>query len=325
MPELVWDKVGDRAFESGLDKGVLYLPDGSAVPWNGLTSIIESFNKDSSPVYYDGMKINDLITLGEFSATMKAVTYPHEFVELEGLASMRRGVFATDQRPKSFGLCYRTQVGNDLDGEVVGYKIHLLYNVIAVPTPKTYASVTASPSLVEFEWQISAVPEEVPGFLPTAHFVIDTTNIDPWLLEDIEQILYGNSNALAVLLPLSELAAFINNWYRVEIIDNGDGTWTAITTREGFIGFGPDESFIIDHVKAIYLTDDTFQVSSTRDETDVPQISIQDNGDGTWSATVDNDLLISDNGDGTIDIRNATIVVINSISYQISNTEETER
>lgn len=322
MPELVWDTVGDRVFESGLDRGVLYLPDGSAVPWNGLTAVIEAFNKESSPVYYDGMKINELVTLGEFSATMKAVTYPDEFVEFEGLSKMRRGVFATDQRPKTFGLCYRTQVGNDLDGEVVGHKIHILYNVMAVPNQKTYASVAASPSLVEFEWQISAVPEDVPGIRPTAHFVIDSTNIDPWLLEDIEQILYGNDTALATLIPMSDLVNFINTWFRVEIIDNGDGTWTAISKRDGFISFGSDQSFLIQHVNAIYLNDYTFVISDTLDNLDVPQIKIHDNGNGTWFASAENDLLIHDNGDGTAYIRNANIVVINSTTYQISDTTE---
>ncbi len=109
---MVWDRVGDRVYETGLDKGVLYLPDGSAVPWNGLTAIIEQFNKESSSVYYDGMKISDLVVLGEFAASMKAVTYPDEFVELEGLGSPRGGLFFGDQRPQTFGLCYRTQIGN---------------------------------------------------------------------------------------------------------------------------------------------------------------------------------------------------------------------
>ncbi len=102
MPGLVWDQVGDRVYETGLDKGVLYLPDGSAVPWNGLTSIIEKFDKESSPIYYDGMKIADLVVLGDFSASMKAVTYPDEFVELEGLVSPKRGTVFGDQRPQTF-------------------------------------------------------------------------------------------------------------------------------------------------------------------------------------------------------------------------------
>ena len=133
MPRLVWDKLGDRVYESGLDKGVLYLPDGSAVPWNGLTSVIEHFNQELSPVYYEGMKVADLVVLGDFTATIGAITYPDEFTEIEGAVEIRRGTFFGNQEPQVFGLCYRSEIGNDLEGESAGYKLHLLYNVTAVP------------------------------------------------------------------------------------------------------------------------------------------------------------------------------------------------
>ena len=136
MPILEWDKVGERYYETGIDRGVLYMPDGSAVPWNGLTSVIEHFDKSTSPVYYDGMKISDLVSLGDFSATMKAVTYPEEFVEIEGSAKLRNGLFVGDQPPQTFCLCYRTKIGNDVDGVDSGYKIHLIYNLTAIPSDK---------------------------------------------------------------------------------------------------------------------------------------------------------------------------------------------
>jgi hypothetical protein len=270
MTRLVWDDVGDKVYETGVDQGVLYLPDGSAVPWNGLTSVIESFGRESAPVYFDGMKISDSVTLGEFSATLSAITYPDEFLELEGLASMRNGVFVGDQKPKSFGLCYRSLIGDDIQGTGLGYKLHILYNVTAIPNDKPYSSISDSPSAIEFEWSITAVPEETPGFRPTAHFVIDSRDIDPWLLEDLEVLLYGSSTEDAVLLPMSELVSFMNEWYRLQIVDNGDGTWTATSQREGFISY-PDEPDIFQIINAnvTYLDADTYVISDTRDISDI--------------------------------------------------------
>lgn len=321
MPVLVWDKVGDRAYETGLDKGVLYLPDGSAVPWNGLTSVIQSFDRDTSPVYYDGMKINNHITLGDFAATMKAVTYPDEFLEMEGLVSSRSGVFLDDQPPQSFGLAYRTHIGNDLEGDVVGYKIHILYNVTAIPSDKIYASVTSDPSLVEFEWKIQAVPEDIPGFRPTAHIVINSMDLDPWLLEDLEEKLYGSTSAVAAFIPMPDLVTFINEWYRVKIVDNGDGTWTATSVRPGFIQMLTDDEFQIVNVNAVYLDENTFEISDTIDISDLPEIKIVDNGDGTWTASTDHDGLISVSG-GTFTILNATVEFVGSDSYRITDTIE---
>lgn len=323
MGVLVWDEVGSREYETGLDRGVLYLPDGTAVPWNGLTSIIENFNKEVSPVYYDGKKINDLVSIGDFSATMKAVTYPDEFIELEGLVPIRRGLFYADQPPQAFGLCYRTQVGNDLEGAESGYKIHILYNVVAIPTQKTYATLTADPSLVEFEWNLSAVPEDISGFYPTSHIVLDTTELDPWLLEEIEEIIYGSSSADASLVPMSELTEYIANWYRVKITDNGDGTWTASAERDGFIFLdtpSPD-IFTLRNVNAVYTDEDTFVISDTFHILDVPQISIEVNiTDGTWTATTDHDGLIIIDPDGTFEIRNANATFLDADTYQISDT-----
>lgn len=322
MPVLIWDKVGSRSYETGLDKGVLYLPDRSAVPWNGLTSIIEKFNKESSQVYYDGMKINELISFGDFSASMKAVTYPDEFIEIEGLSGPRAGLFYDNQKPKTFGLCYRTQMGNDLEGDTVGYKIHILYNVTAVPHEKTYASVTASPSLVEFEWDIYAVPEELEGFSPTAHIIINSVDTDPWLLEELEEKLYGSNYASAVLIPMQELVTYINDWYRVKITDNGNGTWTATAERDGFIFLDQVNSmFTIMHANAIYLNDTTYQISDTRDLKDIPLIKIDDNGNGTWTATTEKDGLIIITGD-TFEIRNANVEILGADSYSLSDTVE---
>lgn len=264
MSLLVWDKLSERIYETGLDRGVLYLPDGSAVPWNGLTEIIEKPNKEVSSIYYDGMKINDVVVLGEFQAIMKAITYPDEFVEIEGAVSLTDGVFLSDQRPQTFGLSYRTKIGNPIDGDSAGYKLHIIYNITAIPSDKSYSSITDSPSFSEFEWNITAVPEDFPGFRPSAHIIVDSRKVDPWLLEDIEKILYGTSSLNADLIPLPDLVDLLNNWHRIRIINNGNGTWTAISARDGFISVDPITGiFTIVDVNAVYLDSDTYAISDT--------------------------------------------------------------
>lgn len=269
MATLVWDEVGSRVYEAGVDRGVLYLSDGSGVPWNGLTAVTEANTNESSSVYYDGMKINDLVVVGDFSGTISAITYPDEFLDFEGLALARPGVLYTNQKPKVFNLCYRTKVGNDVDGLDAGYKIHILYNVIAIPSDKSYATLDNDSNPSEFEWNITATPEEITGFRPTAHFIFDSRSLDPILLEDIERMLYGTETEDAELMTLSELVAFIDGWYIIEIVDNEDGTWTANSYHDEYITVDIDGSFEITHSNAVYSDSDTYDISDTLDSSDI--------------------------------------------------------
>lgn len=320
MTAVKWDEAGSRVFENGLDRGVLYLPSGDAVPWNGLTNVIEKFNKQVNAVYFDGAKINDLVQLGDFSATLKAVTYPDEFLDLEGVENVRYGVLLGDQRPKTFALSYRTKIGDDIDGADAGYKIHILYNVTAMPSDKTYATFKIDPSLVEFEWTLTAVPEEIPGFRPTAHLIIDSRTTDPFLMEDIEQKLYGDTTSDAALLPMADFVNFMSTWYRVKITDNGDGTWTATADRDGFIFVDGFDEFLITNCNALYISDEEYILSDTYDISDVPQISILVNSDGTWIASTSNDNVIVTISPGLVEIRNANITYVNATTYEISDT-----
>lgn len=264
MPKIKWDQVGDRVFERGVDQGVLYLKDGSGVPWNGLTAVTQQPDKTSEPVYFDGRKINDHITLGDFKAILRAITYPDEFLEMEGFATLSAtGVYLGDQQPQTFGLSYRTKVGSDTDQDANAYKIHIVYNATAIPSDKNFNTITMETTLTEFEWQITAVPEEIPGFRPTAHVVIDSRTIDPVLLSDIELALYGGTTANPQLPAFADLMEMVTGYFRVEVIDNKDGTWTAITNFDGYISMLPDGKFQIDGVNATYLDDDTYQLEST--------------------------------------------------------------
>lgn len=324
MTQLVWDQVGDRVYEIGLDKGVLYLSDGRALPWNGMTDVIEKNGTELVPVYYDGQKIQDRVILGEFAATLKAVTYPDEFVEVEGLGKVRPGVFVGDQAPKVFDLSYRTLVGNDIEGETAGYKLHIVYNLTAIPSDKTYATISADPSLVEFEWELTSVPDDTPGFRPTAHIILDSREMDPWLLEAIELMLYGGPFSQPDLMPLHELVEYMDTWYRWKVTDNGDGTYTLVSGRPGMPSFTGDNLEIF-HALGVYVIhheDGTFTIYDTYDISDIPQIKIVDNGDGTWTATSDHANLIAVDEEGFFNIFNANASFLDPDTYAISNTEE---
>jgi hypothetical protein len=194
---LVWDAVGERLYETGVDHGVLYIPNATGVydkgyAWNGLTTVTESpSGAESSPQYADNIKYLNLISAEEFGGTIEAFTYPEEFAECDGTAIPTEGVTIGQQGRKSFGLSYRTRMGNDLEGTDYGYKLHLLYGCQAAPSEKAYATINDSPEAIAFSWEITTTPAPVTGYKPTALIVIDSTVTDPTELAALETILYG--------------------------------------------------------------------------------------------------------------------------------------
>lgn len=271
MTVLSWDNVGDRFYETGLDRGVLYLPDGSGVPWNGLTSVNEKFDKDTTPVYYDGIKISDLVVLGDYAATIKAFTYPVEFMNFDGYGFLRKGLYLGNQVPQSFSLSYRTKIGNDVQGNDLGYKIHIIYNATAIPNDTTYQTITDSLNLIEFEWDISAVPEEVPGFRPTAHIIVNTIDLEPELLDYIEGKLYGTDDDDPSLISITDLISYMYTWVRMEIVDNSNGTWTAnsLFDTDITVDITDPTLFTITNAMVKTLDVDTYEISSTTNTSDV--------------------------------------------------------
>jgi len=196
MTKLRWDQVGERLYEAGVDRGVLYLADNSGVVWNGLTSVEEDMSDDSSePVYFDGVKVNDNPSTGDFSATLSAITYPDEFEKYEGVEEISDGVFVDGQSAKLFGLSFRTLVGNDIDGLDHGYKVHLVYNLTAVPGNKTRSTFSDITSPAEFTWQLSGVPMSASGYRPTAHIMLDSRFLPADVIEAIEALLYGTDGS----------------------------------------------------------------------------------------------------------------------------------
>lgn len=260
MTALVWAQEGARFYESGVDRGVLYLQDGNGVPWNGLLAVNEdSPVNDAAPVYFDGIKYADVLALGEFSGSLRAFTYPDEFLEFQGVLEVNNGLFVTNQHLNRFGLSYRTKIGNDQD-EDQGYKIHILYNLLAVPSQKAYETQADEISAMEFEWTLTSIPEKAPGFEPTSHLIIDSRLIGPLLLKDIEDTLYGNEFDNAKLPPLSTLTSFIGEWVIIRITDNFDGTWTA-TGPDELITMLDSTTFQIIQANAMYSDEDTYTIS----------------------------------------------------------------
>lgn len=270
MTALEWDKVGERLFEAGVTKGVLYGSDGVGIAWNGLISVDDNSEDTVEPVYFDGVKVNDVLTSGDFSGTLRAYTYPDEFLQYEGILEYQQGFFFDRQPHGMFGLSFRTNVGNDVDGTEHGYKIHLLYNVTAVPQQKTYKSLSLDVEPIEFEWNITAIPEQIDFFRPTAHVILDSTKLDPYLLADIEEILYGSDEHDAKLPSLKALSSLIRTWNRFVVTDNGDGTWTAHAIEPDVITMLDSITFQIVTDTATFLDADTYTITSTdKNEDDI--------------------------------------------------------
>jgi hypothetical protein len=209
MTKLVWDEVGERRYETGIDRGVLYPLDGVAVPWNGLVSVAETLGRDTKSYYLDGIKYMDRSTPGAYSAKLQAFTYPDKLEELLGTAEFAPGVRMHDQQSQLFNLSYRTKVGNDTDGTDYGYKIHLVYNVLAVPGDFTHNTDAQSPSVTPFDFQLSGTPVAQEGFRPTAHVSLESRGIDSTLLATLEAQLYGTEEADPSLPALPDLLAMV--------------------------------------------------------------------------------------------------------------------
>lgn len=222
MSKLTWDATGKKFYETGIDRGVLY-PQNEAgiyplgVAWNGLVSVSESpSGAEATPIYADNIKYLNLISAEEFGATIEAYTYPDEFALCDGTAALSTGVLIGQQTRKSFGLAYRTALGNDVEGQDYGYKLHLIYGAQAAPSEKAYQTINDSPEAITFSWEITTTPVPVTGYKPTASITIDSTKVTPEKLAALELILYGKNattepvaEAVPARLPLPDEIASI--------------------------------------------------------------------------------------------------------------------
>lgn len=205
MAQLTWDETGKRFYETGVDRGVLFLQNSqgaytNGVAWNGLTAVTESpTGAEANPQYADNIKYLNLVSAEEFGATIEAFTYPDEFAQCDGTATPSAGVSVGQQSRKTFGFAYRTKLGNDIAGSDYGYKLHLIYGALAAPSEKAYATVNDSPEALTFSWEVTTTPVDVPGLKPTAQLTIDSTKVDATALADLEELIYGTAGVDPVL------------------------------------------------------------------------------------------------------------------------------
>jgi hypothetical protein len=259
MSAIVWDDTGERLFELGIDRGVLYVDNQPGVPWNGLSEIEEKPTGGSAtPYYLDGEKYLNVPSSEEFAGTITAYTYPDEFLPCDGTQQADIGLFVASQPRVPFNLTYRTLVGNDTSGTSYAYKIHLIYNALAEPSTrdnKTLSSSAADPT--EFAWDISVSPIQLPGYKSSGHLIFDTEVAHPGAVVQLEQLLYGTDTTDPAFPAFSDILAIIAENANIMVVDNGDGTYTLTADDD-----------------ALTISGGTFTVESN---------AVTDNGNGTFT------------------------------------------
>jgi len=264
MTRINWNSVGTRYYETGVDRGVLYVNGENVpgVPWNGLVSIKEKpSGVTNTPYYFDGIKYLNTSTTEEYAATIEAYFSPEEFDQCDGTEYIKNGLYVTQQSKKTFGISYRTRVGNDLNGSDYAYKIHLVYNATASPSEQANNTITSVEEPNVFSWDINTIPSLITGFSPSSHFIIDSTKVSSNILYFLETIIYGDEINAPRLPTITELLTLFAYGVTLEIIDNGDGTWTAVGSDQ-LIEMISSTQFEITSPSAEMIDQYTYEISS---------------------------------------------------------------
>lgn len=262
MARLVWNSVGKRLVELGVDQGVLYI-DGVGYPWNGLVAVEEApTGGDARPFYIDGVKYLNLATREEFEATISAFYSPVEFDQCDGIGFPVPGLSATQQRRKSFGLSYRTKIGNDVDGVDYGYKIHIIYNALVAPTNRTYSTISDSVDVPLLSWPISTKPISIPGMMRSAHLVIDSTTASATAMVDIENLLYGSAAETSTLpTPQQIIDILLTTPAEFAVTDLGNGLFSISGSSTDIIDISGG-LYTITHDTVVPIDADSADISS---------------------------------------------------------------
>lgn len=262
MSKIEWNEPGKRLYESGIDRGVLFVGNNPGVAWNGITGVTETPMTESGvATYQDGVKQSEGYGNDDYKATITAFMYPQEFQLCDGTASLGGGLYMDRQERSRFHLSYRTKIGNDVQGTDFAYKLHLVYNALATPTAKNFVSLSGSVAPAAFTWNITTLPIEVPNMNPSAHFVIDSREVNKFLLQDFEKIIYGTETTAPRMPTIQEIMSLFGQWVTLVITDNGDGTWTAEGPDE-VVNFVTETEFFIDWPSAVFLDADSYTVST---------------------------------------------------------------
>ena len=263
MAVLTWDDVGERIYQSGIDHGVLYLQDGTVAVWNGLIDIEESPSTELKSFYLDGVKYLENLAPGDFVGKLKAFTYPDEFDVVNGIAHVAPGLSYYEQPPKSFNLSYRTRINNDIEGDEFGYKIHILYNIVATPDTHAFMTIADTVQPVSFGWTLTGTPQKIDKYRPTVHISINSLTTPSEIMKLLENKLYGTETTAPSLPPITEVGEYFGYRGALLIIDNGDGSWLAIDESDTYINKISSTQFEIVGADATFLDPETYEVSST--------------------------------------------------------------
>lgn len=262
MTVIVWDRVGDRVFETGVDCGVFYPPSGDGVPWNGLISVNHTpSGGDPKARFIDGYKFQNRSRPAEYAATIEAYTYPPEFEVCNGLAPVANGLSVGFQQRRAFGLSYRTKIGNDEAGENLGYKIHLVYNALASPSSQNYGTMGDNPEALSFNWNLTTKPIKISGRKAASYMVVDTTKTPAPLLTSFYNILYGSSSTQPRLPQPSELVTLFTGAPTLFVINNGNGTFT-VSGPDAMVRLLDLNRFQFDTSTVVNNGDGTFDITS---------------------------------------------------------------
>lgn len=257
MSQLVWDETGNHFYEAGIDRGVFYPKNSPGVAWNGLASVKEAPSGiEVTENFFDGVKYWNQLSLGNFAAIIEAFTYPDEFSEYDGSLDI-----LTNQPRKTFGFCYRTKIGNDVDDVNHGYKLHLIYNALVSPTSRDYVIVKASPEATIFSWTFSTTPVSIPNAYLSSHLIADSTVANPQTMSALEDALYGTVDTAPYLPSVEDVIALFEANSILRVTDNGDGSFTVIGPDEAIIMLD-GTSFQISWPTAIIIDSITYKISS---------------------------------------------------------------
>jgi hypothetical protein len=258
-----WNNSGERLFHTGVDRGMLYVGNAAGVPWNGLISVTENpSGGDATPTYLDGQKVLNVPGGENFAATIEAYGVPIEFAPCVGWGSLASGLFATEQPKETFGFSYRTLIGNDVEGTAFGYKLHIVFNALAKNADFSHKTITDSPSVQPYSFDVTTVPLPVSGQRATAHFIFDTRVVTENNIAKIESILYGSDTTDPTLPDATTIFNLKDVFATLQIIDNGDGTWTAVDNLGSILTMTDGETFSIDWDSAVVIDTDEYSISS---------------------------------------------------------------
>ena len=260
MSKLEWNRPQDQTFEAGLDRGVIYVEDGPAVAWSGLSSVDDSGESTTREFYLDGIKYLAVVSPRDWKGKLVAYTYPDEFAALLGIAELGDGLYVDSQPLGRFGLSYRTMVSTPAVDTTQQYKIHLIYKVMASLAGFTNTTLTnEAVDPTRFEFDLAAVPIQIPGRRPSAHIILDTREIDSTALVALENIIYGSEDQEPALPTITQLTDLLNYGDEVVVVYNGDGTWTATGSNANIMMLDSAGHFRITNVNAEYLSEDIYR------------------------------------------------------------------